>query len=228
MSVRLADCIAGEPQAAANRDIRGRRSLPASGVCKHPTLAYSEPMPTPEDSALMLRYSEDGDLAAFDMLYARHKDPVYRYLLRHCRRPDAAEDVFQEVWAKIIRSKSSYRPTAKFSTFLYRVAHNCFIDHYRRNKRHQGADEFDDALAASDRHGPADETERQLARRRLDAALSDLPHEQRDAFLLQEEGGLSLDQIATITGCKRETVKSRIRYANQKLRVALGAEEHTV
>ena len=107
----------------------------AATLCRATTLAYAARMDhVPDDSALMLRYG-DGDLDAFEQLYSRHKDPVYRYLLRLSGHAETAEDVFQEVWGKIIKARSSYRPTAKFTTFLYRVAHNCFIDHVRRNKR---------------------------------------------------------------------------------------------
>ena len=102
-------------------------------------VAYARSMGvTPEDSALMLRY-KDGDVAAFELLYRRHNDSLYRYLLRLSLNRDTAEDVFQDVWGKIIKARHRYRPTAKFSTFLYRVAHNCFIDYVRKNKRHMVA-----------------------------------------------------------------------------------------
>ena len=108
-----------------------------SGLLSCPgRVAYAQLMGAKtEDSALMLRY-RDGDVAAFEALYRRHKDPLYRYLVRLSSNRDTAEDVFQEVWSKIIKARRNYRPTAKFTTFLYRVAHNCFIDHIRRNKRH--------------------------------------------------------------------------------------------
>jgi len=184
-------------------------------------LAYARPMDNvPEDSALMLRY-RDGDVVAFEVLYRRHNDAVFRYLLRLCQHRDTAEDVFQDVWGKIVKARDSYRPTAKFSTFLYRVAHNCFIDHIRRNKRHTQIA----AVEPDSQPHPADlpeiETERSLARRRLEAALKELPEEQRDAFLLSEEAGLSLDQIASVTDSNRETAKSRLRYAVNKLRAAI-------
>ena len=184
-------------------------------------LAYARPMDNvPEDSALMLRY-RDGDVVAFEVLYRRHNDAVFRYLLRLCQHRDTAEDVFQDVWGKIVKARDSYRPTAKFSTFLYRVAHNCFIDHVRRNKRHTQIA----AVEPDSQPHPADlpeiETERSLARRRLEAALKELPEEQRDAFLLSEEAGLSLDQIASVTDSNRETAKSRLRYAVNKLRAAI-------
>ncbi len=177
----------------------------------------------PEDSALMLRY-RDGDVAAFEILYRRHNDALFRYLLRLCRQRAAAEDVFQEVWGKIIKSRDNYRPSAKFTTFLYHVAHNCFIDHVRRNKRHGNTADIEPDSRPDAGDGPEMLAEKSLARRKLDAALGSLPDEQRDAFLLYEEAGLGLDDIAAITGCKRETAKSRLRYAVRKLRQAL--DEH--
>jgi RNA polymerase sigma-70 factor (ECF subfamily) len=174
----------------------------------------------PEDCALLLRY-RDGDIAAFEMLYRRHSDPLYRYLLRLCRHRDNADDIFQEVWGKIIKAADRYRPTAKFTTFLYRVAHNCFIDHLRRNKRHTHAGDLEPDSQADPGDLPEVLVERSLARERLELALRDLPDEQRDVFLLHEEAGLDLDEIAVITGSTRETTKSRLRYAVNKLRVAI-------
>ena len=185
------------------------------------TLPYAAPMDDlPEDSALMLRYC-DGDVAAFEVLYKRHNDALFRYLLRLCRHRETADDIFQDVWGKIIKVRENYRPTAKFSTFLYRVAHNCFIDHIRRNKRHNHAVDIEVDSQPDPGEQPDMQTERSLARQRLEAALRNLPDEQRDAFLLHEEGGFSLDQIASITGSKRETSKSRLRYAVNKLRQAI-------
>lgn len=184
-------------------------------------LAYAPAMGhTPDDNALMLRY-QGGDVSAFETLYRRHNDPLYRYLLRLCRHRDTAEDLFQEVWGKIVKARASYRPTAKFTTFLYRVAHNCFIDHLRRNKRHMGGAELEEDLQPHPGEPPEIATERSLAKERLSKALMDLPDEQRDVFLLHEEAGLSLDQIALVTGSNRETAKSRLRYAVNKLRAAI-------
>ena len=191
------------------------------------SLAYAPRMEhRPEDSALMLRY-RDGDVAAFEILYRRHKDALFRYLLRLCRQRAAAEAVFQEVWGKIIKSRDNYRPTAKFTTFLYHVAHNCFIDYLRRNKRHGGAADIDPDSQPDGGDCPETLVEKSLARRKLEAALGSLPDEQRDVFLLYEEAGLSLDDIATITDCKRETAKSRLRYAVRKLREALDEPPET-
>ena len=207
---------------AANAD-----TIKSMDLCRAATLTYAPTMAhTPDDSALMLRY-RDGDVAAFETLYRRHKDPVYRYLLRLSGHNETAEDVFQDVWGKIIKARSSYRPTAKFTTFLYRVAHNCFIDHVRRNKRHAGNTTLEPELHGDPGETVETATERSLARERLEVALTQLPEAQRDAFLLREEGGLSVDQIAAVTGCNRETAKSRLRYAVDKLRAAIDEPAET-
>ncbi|MGB5510702.1 MAG: RNA polymerase sigma factor [Woeseiaceae bacterium] len=192
-----------------------------ASLCSRVALAYAPRMGhVPDDGALMLRY-KDGDVAAFETLYRRHNDALYRYLLRLCRHRESAEDIFQEVWGKIIKSRDNYRVTAKFTTFLYRVAHNCFIDHLRRNKRHANGLELDVDQHAGNEAQPDMDTERLLAKERLARALLDLPDEQRDVFLLHEEAGLSIDEIAAVTGSKRETAKSRLRYAVNKLRDAI-------
>lgn len=173
-----------------------------------------------EDSALMLRY-RDGDIDAFRILYERHNDALYRYLLRLCKNRDTAEDLYQEAWGKIIKSRQRYRPTAKFKTFLYRVAHNCFIDFIRRNKRHENEVSVDPDESASPGIQPDQEIERAGAQKQLYRALDKLPDEQRDAVLLFLEAGLTVDQIASVTGVNRETAKSRLRYATTKLKSAL-------
>ncbi|MBT8130791.1 MAG: RNA polymerase sigma factor [Gammaproteobacteria bacterium] len=174
------------------------------------------------DQELMSRYS-DGETLAFEELYSRHKGPVYRYLLRQSGNKANAEEVFQEVWIKVIRARDTYRPLAKFTTWLYQVARNCFIDFVRRQGRN--------ALNASSEMEPDDisavtgdpESAATLSQKgqQLAAALARLPEEQREVFLLRAEGGLGLDEIATVTATGRETVKSRLRYATRKLRATL-------
>jgi RNA polymerase sigma-70 factor, ECF subfamily len=175
-----------------------------------------------DDAALMLRY-RDGDLRAFEILYARHKGPLYRYLQRLCRDRDVANDLFQEVWSKVIASRERYEVRAQFNTFLFRIAHNCAVDHFRRTCKVDAAD-----LAELEEVLPGCETERPDARLSQDQvkaafkrALDELPAEQRDVFVLYEESGLSLEEIGNITGVAMETAKSRLRYAVSKLRAAL-------
>jgi RNA polymerase sigma-70 factor (ECF subfamily) len=198
----------------------------APALCDRSTLAYPRGMVTTplEDSALMLRY-KDGDTAAFEELYRRHNDALYRYFLRMGGDRTAAEDLYQEAWTKIIRARSTYQPTAKFTTFLYRVAHNCFIDYLRRNERHRRSSDVEPDAQPAPGDSPDMVAESQLARERLETALKTLPDEQRDAFLLHEEAGLSVDDIAKVTGANRETAKSRLRYAVKKLRAAIDEPE---
>ena len=195
-------------------------------LCAGNGLAYAPAMDRAplDDSALMLRY-KDGDTSAFEELYRRHNDALYRYFLRLGGDAAAAEDLYQEAWSKIIRARDSYRPTAKFTTFLYRVAHNCFIDYVRRNQRHTRTVDVEPDTRPSMEESPEMQAESQLARERLEAALRSLPDEQRDVFLLYEEAGLNLDEIARVTGANREATKSRLRYAVRKLRAAIDEPE---
>ena len=172
----------------------------------------------------MLRYC-DGDQAAFETLYRRHNDALYRYLLRLCGNRATAEDLYQEVWSRIIRARDRYRPTAKFRTYLFRIAHNCFIDSTRRNRRYATGEPYDAEQIVDLGPSPEDAAERAGLRRRLLVAVAELPLEQRDAFLLHQEAGLTVEEIAVTTGVNRETAKSRLRYANTKLKRAL-AEPH--
>lgn len=189
--------------------------------------AQGRPSDDTSDEDLMLAYA-GGSAASFDRLYARHKGPVYRYLLRHCGNAATADELFQDVWINVIRTRATYVPTAKFTTWLYTLAHHRLVDHWRAKGQLgfvsiDADDEDDEALALPGARG--DEPETRAASReigaRIAAALRALPAVQRDAFLLQQEAGMSLAQIAELTGAGEETVKSRLRYATAKLRAAL-------
>ncbi|MBP5996324.1 MAG: RNA polymerase sigma factor [Azonexus sp.] len=176
------------------------------------------------DERLMLAY-RDGDTAAFEALYGRYRSRLYRHLAHQCGDTRLAEEFYQDVWLKVINARADYEPLAKFSTWLYRIAHHRLIDHYRQHARNV-ADLFDgsidpDELPAADNFNPARQFERSDVAGRLARALDDLPAPQREAFLLAEEGGMSLEEIAAATATGRETVKSRLRYAVGKLRHAL-------
>jgi RNA polymerase sigma-70 factor (ECF subfamily) len=176
------------------------------------------------DERLMLAY-RDGDTASFEALYARYRSRLYRHLAHQCGDARLAEEFYQDIWLKVINARADYEPLAKFSTWLYRIAHHRLIDHYRQHARNV-ADLFDggidpDDLPAADSANPARQFERSELASRLALALEDLPAPQREAFLLAEEGGLSLEEIAAATATGRETVKSRLRYAVGKLRHSL-------
>ncbi|MBL8201438.1 MAG: sigma-70 family RNA polymerase sigma factor [Chromatiales bacterium] len=202
-----------------------------------------------DDAQLMTRFAS-GDLAAFETLYSRHKGALYRYFLRQCGDPEMAAELFQEVWVRVIKARERNEPRAPFTTYMYQIGHNCLVDHYRKAGRSLTdgngepeaseipdllAEELDPAFASARwslvdwEQGPADpapgpEAANSVAQRaaRLWSALEALPPEQREAFLLHEEGEMGLAEIATATGANAETVKSRLRYAVRKLRAALG------
>ncbi len=175
------------------------------------------------DASLMLAYA-NGEAAAFDTLYFRHKDKLYRYLHRQLNAASCVDELFQDVWARVINARTRYRDNATFSTWLYSIAHNRLVDHYRSNTRWgalvEPLEEADELIAetGSDPYNTAINTE--LAQR-LKQLIGDLPPPQREAFLLREEAGLSLLEIASVTDVDRETVKSRLRYAVNKLRQQL-------
>jgi RNA polymerase sigma factor (sigma-70 family) len=185
-----------------------------------------------EDEALMLAYAR-GDAASFERLYARHKGPTYRYLLRHTSNRATADELHQDVWMRVVRARERYRPEARFTTWLYTLVRHRLIDHFR-SATGLAADSLDDDPAEDSLNLPTDGpsvTADPLTRvldaesgQRLLVALAEVPAAQRDAFLLHVEAGLSLGEIATLSGVSPETVKSRLRYAYRRLRGAL--EDH--
>lgn len=182
-----------------------------------------------EDAQLMLAYAR-GEMRAFETLYSRHRAALYRYLVRQARDGEVANDLFQEVWSRVVVNRSRYEPRAKFRTFLFTLAHNCFIDHCRRVRARPaglGVEDADaaDMLPAGDDSRPERQLERSENTRRYQVALASLPAEQRDVYLLHEESELSLEEIARVTGVGAETAKSRLRYAVNKLKAALTAAE---
>jgi len=173
------------------------------------------------DEELMLRFGA-GDAAAFDTLYARHRGGVFRYLLRQCGNRAQAEELFQDIWMNLVQARTRYRVQAKFATYLYTLAHNRLMDHFRRQRAAGPVyDQQEDPLPEFPAP-PTAEPERVVQSRqqaeRLLGLVRELPAAQRETFLLSQEGELSLEEIAQVTGCTRETAKSRLRYALAKLR----------
>ena len=177
------------------------------------------------DEGLMLAYRE-GDAAAFEVLYARHRTRLYRYLAHQCGDARLAEELYQDIWLRVINARADYEVSTKFSTWLYRIAHHRLIDHYRKHAREKlraweaEGESIEDYPAPASATPPA-EVERLQLKHRIASALAELPAAQREAFLMAEEGGMTLEEIASATGTGRETVKSRLRYALGKLRHAL-------
>ena len=179
----------------------------------------------------MLAYAA-GDAGAFDALYARHRGGVYRYLLRHVGNAGIADELFQDVWMNVIRARATYAPTAKFTTWLYTLAHHRLVDHWRSRGNVRVVsldDEGDEGDRRAGRRDPG------LARRRArDARRVAQPRAsastprcarclpaQREAFLLHIESEMSLAEIAELTGAGEETVKSRCATPTRSLRATL-------
>ncbi|MDH5821624.1 RNA polymerase sigma factor [Luteimonas sp. RD2P54] len=166
-----------------------------------------------------------GETAAFERLYARHRTRLYRFLLRQLRDGALADEVYQDVWQRVVAARAGWQPEAAFATWLYRIARNRLADHWRAQRHRPPAPENADERIA---RVPDDDTpEHSLSqfeeRRSLQLALDELPEEQREVLLLRLEQELTLEQIGDITGVGRETVKSRLRYAMDKLRTRLNA-----
>jgi RNA polymerase sigma factor (sigma-70 family) len=178
----------------------------------------------PSDEALMLSWASGNNHAfdgrAFETLYGRHRLRLYRFLLRQLREPALADDLFQDVWQRVIAARGSWTPDAAFTTWLFRIAHNRLADHWRALQYRPPAPVDGDERLASipDPDTPERTLSQSEQRRLLQLALDGLPDEQREVVLLRLEQELTLDQIGAITGVSRETVKSRLRYAMDKLR----------
>lgn len=206
--------------------VRRRAPRSATGFTKPAaalTLIRMNDVAEVSDESLMLAYAA-GDAAAFARLYERHRGKLYRFLARQLHGNGAlADELFQDVWQRVIAARKGWKPDAAFSTWLYRIAHNRLADHWRALQHRPPAPEDGDERAA--RVPDHDTPERHLSefeeRRRLRLALDELPEEQREVVLLRLEQDLSLEEIGEITGVGRETVKSRLRYAMDKLRQRL-------
>lgn len=175
----------------------------------------------------MLAYAE-GDAEAFGRLYQRFRKPLFGFLQRGLADRSLVDECFQDVWTSVIGARARYEPSARFSTWLFQIAHNRMVDVWRRQKPQRSLDELDEAGAPPPiDSGPSPEAAVNSfqQRRRLQDALLALPTEQRVALQLRLEQEFSLEQIAEITGSGRETVKSRLRYAMDKLRAQLAGRE---
>jgi len=179
---------------------------------------------------------QQGDANAFGELLSRHQGPVMRYLFRFTGNRDLAEDLFQEVFLRVVKSAKTFRAEAKFTTWLYRIARNLCIDKARRNglvtmvsteevAMGRNPDEGPTIGERLKSEGPDPETAagRQVLAGKLSRALDELPEEQREVFVMRELLDMPFGEIADVTGTPENTVKSRMRYALEALRRRLRA-----
>jgi RNA polymerase sigma-70 factor (ECF subfamily) len=179
------------------------------------------------DEQLMLRYRE-GDLLAFRELYGRHRLGLYRFISWRSPRAEWVDEIVQDAWASLHHARSRYRPDASFRTYLFQIARNRLFDLLRQHQHvlaaelgagTDGRDLFDVlADAAQDVIAPDTALEQRQRAVSLHSAIAALPGEQREALVLQQFSGMSVDEIAQLSSVPVETVKSRLRYAMRKLR----------
>ena len=182
------------------------------------------------DEGLMLAY-RDGDVRAFEVLVTRHRKPIYNFILRFVHDAAQAEDVMQDCFLRVIKGAEAYERQAKFTTWLYTIARNLCVDAARRGKHRKAAsldapvgDEDGAALidmVSDGKDGAERNTLNRELRQRMQKAIEGLPDEQREIFLLREVADLQFNEIAKVVGIPENTVKSRMRYALEKLREAL-------
>lgn len=175
------------------------------------------------DEELMLAYAR-GDSAAFETLYHRHREPLYRFFIRQIGERNLAEDLYQECWGRVIRAASDYEVKSKFTTWIYRIAHNLITDHYRAFKPHTPAGEPPDLNEAIlDVSNPEKAMSNQHLAVKLKDCLNRLPAVQLEVFVLSNESDMTLREIAEVVGASFESVKTRFRYAKDKLKECLEA-----
>lgn len=165
-----------------------------------------------------------GDAQAFEALYGRYRRRLYNLILRYVQDAALAEDLYQEAFLRLLRAAPRWRPRARLSTWLYRVALNLCIDHAR--KRRESVLDPAAAEALLDRRpGPQDHLQASQTAQWLRAEVARLPAEQRAVLLLRVYGGLSEREVAEVVGCPVGTVKSRLHYALRRLRERLARPE---
>ena len=201
------------------------KDLPCDGIALLPPQGMLSSMISDED---LMRQYQAGDASAFSQLYEKYKGDVYRFLSRQLE-PAIAEELYQDIWMKLIQAKDRYQQTASFRTYLYTITHNRLRDHWRKhaNTQQLAHDNTHDEQSAEQltldaiNHDINNPETINNDRRAVEALLEGirlLPQEQQQAFLLKNESGLTLDEIAHVMQASKESTKSRLRYAIKKLR----------
>jgi len=179
------------------------------------------------DEALMLRYG-GGDLAAFKELYQRHSHGLYRYIAWRSPRKEWVDEVMQDSWTSLHQARARYEAISSFRTYLYQIARNRLVDLMRQHQMVSASDLGQDedagavfdhlADASSEVESPEDVLDNKQRVAGLHEAIRALPSEQKEALVLQQFNGMSLEEIAQVAAVPVETIKSRLRYAMRKLR----------
>jgi RNA polymerase sigma factor (sigma-70 family) len=180
------------------------------------------------DDADLLRAHHAGDPHAFARLYDRYDRACFHLIRRllGAAHADAAEDLHQETWIAVSKNATSFDPAkATFAAWLFTIARHKTFDHFRRQKVAVLASDLGEAeMVVDPGQTPLEQVESRERAQEIVAAVDALPLEQRGVFVMFAQGGLSLEEIAQVTGVAAETAKSRLRYARAKLRQLLAGE----
>src|SRR5436305_799755 len=166
----------------------------------------------------------NGRVDGFEELVRRYQRPITGYVFRMLGDYESSLDVTQEVFIKVYNSLRKYSPEYKFSTWLYRIAHNAAIDHMRRNSispqslEAENADGTYQIQIESRQPSPEQNHERSEWKTEIDAVIKCLPPSYRDLILLRHSRDLSYDEIAEVTGLPLGTVKNRLFRAREMMR----------
>jgi RNA polymerase sigma-70 factor (ECF subfamily) len=193
----------------------------------------------PSDEELLRRFNE-GDAEVFEVLVRRYERPLYNFILRSVRRRERADELLQDVFLKVVQRSGDFKGNSKFSTWLYTIARNLCIDHSRKMvfRRHKSLDapgrsDGEDGPTLLERTASEDpRTDRAVIAKdlqaRITAAVEELPEEQKEVFLMRQVQGMAFKDIADVVGVPENTVKSRMRYALERLQRALAEYEDYV
>jgi RNA polymerase sigma-70 factor, ECF subfamily len=176
-------------------------------------------LPERTTDELLLKRAGEGEQAAFLELYERYRDPIFRFAYRLLGSVEIAEDVTHDCFLSLIRKPENFRPErASLKTYLYAAARNLSLKHFRDQGRETGLDEVSEEPMDSPRRGPLRKVlEEELATQVREAILS-LPPLQREALILFEYEGLSLNEVAEIAGTDAGAIKARLYRAREGLR----------
>jgi RNA polymerase sigma-70 factor (ECF subfamily) len=179
------------------------------------------------DAELMLRV-KDGDSASFGVLLEKHRNPVIHFLYRMVQNPAVAEELAQEVFLRVYRSRASYEPTAKFTTWLFRIATHLALNSLRDAKNERKQESLDDAMEdqpvrqVSDNRPTIEQAMLYQARlAEVKQAIQTLPEKQRAAVLMHKYEEMEYSQIARALNCSESAVKSLLFRAYETLRARL-------
>jgi RNA polymerase sigma-70 factor (ECF subfamily) len=179
------------------------------------------------DAELMLRV-KDGDAASFGLLLERHRLPVIHFLYRMVQNQAVAEELAQEVFLRVYRARTSYEPTAKFTTWLFRIAMHLALNSLRDGRMERGQESLDADTVELSWRQVADRTPtveqdlvHEVKRAEVRRAVESLPAKQRAAVLMHKYQEMEYSQIARVLGCSESAVKSLLFRAYETLRARL-------